>query len=578
MRIKLCILLACWTLCLWAERIPEKQARKIATEFFQHNKPQLAVSNLRMVLDGETPASRAAGVDPAFYVYNNPNGKGFVIISGDDIAQPILGYSFENEFLAEQLPEHIEGWMESLKKQINDGRKYGVASLPDNRSLSRTGEVVVKLETAQWNQGSPYNQLLPTIDGTLAFTGCGITATAIVMRYHKWPKHGTGTIPGYTTQTLNIVRPAIKLGHTYEWDKMPLIYKYNEYTQEERNQVAQLMLELGTMLGADYRQGETSTYAPFIPYRLSTYMGYDKSGTYRSRKMFSENEWHELIRNELQQGRHILYTGANNHASHAFVLDGYTTDSFYSVNWGWGGHYNGYFLLNALVPTGSGTGGNNDHYNFHHAAVTNLMPDQGGNYIEDIILGNGGLSSSTTTFERHQPFQLSVGSIDNRGWIFNGKLIFALTDKKGNIKEELNNFFDGGLAPGVQWSDISKTCTITAPIEIGDRIRVFYQSEQTTEWTLVTGGTDTVWELLVADEFSIDETTSICRNKLNNTIVVTTKDGVSVEWVHSKGTSKGNCYETVGNVTTIHTESLPAGDYLLKLKKTFESHEVKIRL
>ena len=185
MRIKLCILLACWTLCLWAERIPEKQARKIATEFFQHNKPQLAVNNLRMVLDGETPDSRAAGVDPAFYVYNNPNGKGFVIISGDDIAQPVLGYSFENEFLAEQLPEHIEGWMESLKKQINDGRKYGVASLPDNRSLSRTGEVVVKLETAQWNQGSPYNQLLPTIDGQLAPTGCVITATAIIMRYHK---------------------------------------------------------------------------------------------------------------------------------------------------------------------------------------------------------------------------------------------------------------------------------------------------------------------------------------------------------------------------------------------------------
>ena len=118
-----------------------------------------------MVLDGETPSSRAAGAAPTYYVYNNPNGKGFVIISGDDIAQPILGYSYENNFPAEKLPKHIEGWMESLKKQINDGRKYRVASLPNNRSFSRTGEVVVKLETAQWDQGSPYNQLLPTIDG-----------------------------------------------------------------------------------------------------------------------------------------------------------------------------------------------------------------------------------------------------------------------------------------------------------------------------------------------------------------------------------------------------------------------------
>ena len=578
MRIKLCILLACWTLCLWAERIPEKQARKIATEFFQHNKPQLAVSNLRMVLDGETPASRAAGVDPAFYVYNNPNGKGFVIISGDDIAQPVLGYSFENEFLAEQLPEHIEGWMESLKKQINDGRKYGVASLPNNRSLSRVGEVVVKLETAQWDQGTPYNQYSPTINGETPPTGCTITAGAIVMKFHQWPKQGTGTIPGYTTDTHKIAMPAIELGHTYEWSKMPDIYKTNQYSKEQAHQVARLMADLGTMVKANYNLGGTGADPYYFAKLFPVYMDYDKSALFRYRYVYSDSKWHELMKAELQQNRPVIYSGYNEESGHCFVLDGYTSDDFYSVNWGWGGYCNGYFLLNALVPRESGTGGNNDHYNFHHAAVTNLMPDQGGNYIEDITLGNGGLSSSTTTFERHQPFQLSVGSIDNRGWIFYGKLIFALTDKKGNIKEELNNFFNGSITSGGSFRDVSQTCTITVPIEIGDRIRVFYQSEQTPEWTLVTGDTDTVWELLVADEFSIDETTSICRNKLNNTIVVTTKDGVSVEWVHSKGTSKGNCYETVGNITTIHTENLPAGDYLLKLKKTFESHEVKIKL
>lgn len=570
--------MACWTLCLWAERIPEKQARKIATEFFQHNKPQLAVSNLRMVLDGETPASRAAGVDPAFYVYNNPNGKGFVIISGDDIAQPVLGYSFENEFLAEQLPEHIEGWMESLKKQINDGRKYGVASLPNNRSLSRVGEVVVKLETAQWDQGTPYNQYSPTINGETPPTGCTITAGAIVMKFHQWPKQGTGTIPGYTTDTHKIAMPAIELGHTYEWSKMPDIYKTNQYSKEQAHQVARLMADLGTMVKANYNLGGTGADPYYFAKLFPVYMDYDKSALFRYRYVYSDSKWHELMKAELQQNRPVIYSGYNEESGHCFVLDGYTSDDFYSVNWGWGGYCNGYFLLNALVPRGSGTGGNNDHYNFHHAAVTNLMPDQGGNYIEDITLGNGGLSSSTTTFERHQPFQLSVGSIDNRGWIFYGKLIFALTDKKGNIKEELNNFFDGSITSGSSFRDVSQTCTITVPIEIGDRIRVFYQSEQTPEWTLVTGDTDTVWELLVADEFSIDETTSICRNKLNNTIVVTTKDGVSVEWVHSKGTSKGNCYETVGNITTIHTENLPAGDYLLKLKKTFESHEVKIKL
>lgn len=578
MRTKLLLLFACWAMCLWAERIPVEQARKMATEFFRHNRPQMAVNSLKMVYDGETAASRSAGAEPAFYVFDNPGGKGFVIISGDDIAQPVLGYSYENDFPMEQLPVNVEGWLESLKKQVNDGRKYGVVSHPDSRSLSRAGDVVVKLETAQWNQTAPYNQMLPIVGDRKAYTGCVITAAAIVMRYHKWPEKGVGTVPGYTTHTLKIERPAIKLGHTYEWDKMPLVYKYNGYTEEQGKQVARLMLDLGTMLGADYRLSETGASVSFISYRLNTYMGYDKSGTYRSRSSYSDAEWHELMKNEIHQRRPVIYCGFNENSGHAFVLDGYTTDSFYSVNWGWGGSWNGYFLLNALVPFGSGAGGNNDHYNFSHSAVTRLMPDQGGDYYEELILGDGGISSDTKDFERNRSFQLTLGSFINRGSIFNGKLIFALTDKRGVIKEELNTIFNGGIVEGAAFRNVTINCTITVPIEIGDRIRVFYKSEQTPEWTLVTGGEDCVWELLVADEFTIDETTSIRRNKSQKTIVVTTKDGVHVEWVHSDGSPTGDCYQTVDNVTTIHTEGLPAGDYLLKLKKAFESREVKIKL
>lgn len=579
MRTKLVFFFACWALCLCAERIPEEQARKMATEFFRNNRPQLAVGSLKMVYDGETPETRSAGAEPAFYVYDNPDGNGFVIVSGDDIAQPVLGYSFENEFPTEQLPVNVEGWLESLKKQINDGRKYGAVSVPDSRSLSRAGDVVVKLETAQWNQGSPYNQLLPMIKGYRAYTGCTITAGAIVMRYHKWPQYGTGTIPGYTTSTLKLERPAIELGHTYEWDKMPLVYRTNGYTAEQGKQVAQLMLDLGTMVEADYDSGSTGASISYLAIRLPIYMGYDKSALGRHRSDYSDAEWHELMKNELHEGRPIVYSGFNNESGHAFVLDGYTTDSYYSVNWGWGGSSNGYFLLNALVPSGSGAGGNGEHYNFYQGAVTGLMPDQGGDYIENVRLSDGGLSSETTVFEKGRPFQLKTGRLYNGGGgNFTGSFLWALTDKEGVIKEYLYKFSFQDLWPNYGWNDMKFNFTITVPIEIGDRIRVFYKSDRTPEWTLVKGGEDCAWELLVADEYTIDETTSIRRNKLQNTIVVTTKEGVSVKWVHSDGRSTGDCYETVDNVTTIHTEGLPAGDYLIKLKKTFESREVRIKL
>ena len=251
MRNKLVLLFTLLALSASAENISTNQAKKIAKDFFSNNRPQLQVNELKMIFDGETPESRSTGANPALYVFDNPNGKGFVIVAGDDMAQPILGYSYENDFPSGQVPEHVEAWLNSLKQQINDGRKYGVVSKPNSRSLTRAGEVLVQLKTAQWNQNAPYNQYSPTINGKKTPTGCTITAGAIVMKYHQWPKQGTGTIPGYTTGTHKIEMPAIELGHTYEWSKMPDIYKTNQYSKEQAHQVARLMADLGTMVKAN---------------------------------------------------------------------------------------------------------------------------------------------------------------------------------------------------------------------------------------------------------------------------------------------------------------------------------------
>ena len=123
MKRKILFLLALFALTVSAENIPVDKARQMAVEFFRNNRPLLPVGDLQMVYDGETAASRANGEAPALYVFDNPQGEGFVIVSGDDLAHPVLGYSYENDFPADNLPIHIEKWLESLKRQINDGRK-----------------------------------------------------------------------------------------------------------------------------------------------------------------------------------------------------------------------------------------------------------------------------------------------------------------------------------------------------------------------------------------------------------------------------------------------------------------------
>lgn len=584
MKNKLLLLFATLALSASAENISEDVARGLALDFFKNNSPQTSVSNLQMVYDGETPLSRADGSAPALYVFDNPQGKGFVIVSGDDIAQPILGYSYEHDFPEGNLPTHIQGWLESLKTQINDGRKLGVVEAPKNRALTRVGQTVVKLQTALWGQDAPFNRLTPRIGMKETPSGCVITATAIVMHYHKWPAQGYGIVPGYTTRTNKITRRSVTLGHYYDWEGMPSNYS-TSYTYEQGNQVAQLMSDLGIMLEADYDPEGTGAYTRDIAYRLPDYMDYDKSALARNRYEYTDEEWHSMLTNELNQGRPIIYSGSNLYAGHAFVLDGYTTDRYYSVNWGWDGYCNGWFLLNALRPTGSGTGGNNDHYNFYQEAITDLKPDAGGDYVELLGFGQNGFTTEETEFATGVPFLVTADELRNHGGgLFTGSILWALTDKTGKIIQELYSLDIENLAPSWGWSKFNTSCTITVPIEFGYRIRLFYKSEKTPEWTLIKAGDQCPWEILVADEYPISESTSIHFNKVTRILTVKKKSGVTATLYDEAGTDLSNLRVNVVNESAFNLKKQPAGVYTLKLTKEQpgmginEEESVKIKL
>lgn len=584
MRCRILFLLSLWTWAVFAENVSREEAGRIAMEFMNRHPSRGGVKELRMVYDGVTGQARSTGEAPALYVFDNPNGKGFVIVAGDDIAAPVLGYSYEADFPEGTLPPNVEGWLQSLEKQINDGRKYGVTPGLSSRSALPEGEVVVQLETALWNQGTPYNQFCPKLtgggyDGGFPPTGCVITATAIVMYYHRWPEKGVGTLPEYTFGPNETVVPAVELGHVYNWDQMLPEYHSGKYTIEEGEQVARLMADLGVMLQAQYDASGTSAATYLIGQLLSTYMGYDKSAFEYNRYELPEEDWHLLMAKELQEGRPIIYSGSNDKAGHAFVLDGFTTDRYYSVNWGWGGYCNGFFLLNALVPTGSGIGGNEDHYNFYQSAVVGLKPDEGGDYVERIVLSGAGLSTSAETIERNQPFTLLTEWVGNMGGtVFNGSILWALTDREGKIKEELAMLSYDGLQPYYGWGNVQSTCTITVPIAIGDRIRIFYKSDRTPEWTVIKAGEDCTWELLVADEVAIEESTVVRYRKSEGTLEVTTKEGVAVQLLSEAGVPLSECCSSEGVKTVIRTQGLPAGTYILQLKKTFEDCQVRIKL
>ena len=578
----------------FAGNVTEQQARRVAVAFFQ-SAPQTRVSesDLRLVRDSEGTLTRSGSADPAYYVFDNASGGGFVIVSGDDVASPVLGYSFTEEFPQGTLSPNVQDWLDGLREEINAARRDGV--LPEEAVTrawqdTRSGDVVVDLETARWDQGDPYNQLCPIYSGQRTYTGCTATALAIIMRYHQWPEKGVGTLPAYITESFYIRIPALPLGHAYDWDNMPLDYGPRS-TAEQEEAVATLMRDCGYMLESDYgtnASGGTGAYVDAV-LRVAEYMGYDKAIRCEMRDSYTSGEWYDMMQAELDSRRPVLYTGSSEGGGHAFVLDGYTTDNYYSVNWGWSGYCNGYFLLSALDPEGQGAGGGSGSYNSGQVAVVGMQKDQGGEYVENIrfspneidgVMYNGFIIQGTVS--QNTPFTFGAGLFTNMSaQSFTGEILFAVADKTGQIVEELAVTPLEEVEPfyGV-YIELGASLTVTVPIEKGYRLCAYFRSEKTPEWTLIRGNDEEgcVWEYILLDEYTIEQSTSFTYNKNDRKIYLTVSNGINVSLADANGKDYDRVIRREGTSVTVNAILLPAGTYTLTLQRGSEQKDLRFTI
>lgn len=584
-----------------AREITAEQARQAATRFWQSAPATRGgvPPSWQLVRDSENSATRSTGADPAYYVFDNTAGPGFVIVAGDDVAMPVLGYSFDSEFPSGALPSNLQAWLDGLRETVNKARAAGLkaeSSVTQAWAATRSGNTVVKLETALWNQDEPYNRLCPTYQETRTYTGCTATAMAIAIRYHQWPERGTGTLPAYTTGSYGISVPGVTLGHAYDWANMKLKYaysyqgttdyEYTEFTQIEATAVATLMRDCAVMLQSDFGPDGTGAFSSDIPNLLINHMGYDRQTRWLSRISYSTREWNEILQNELDNDRPIIYSGYNSQSGHAFILDGYTDTNYYSVNWGWSGYCNGYFLLTALDPEGQGIGGS-DHYNDGQNAIVGIQPDAGNEPVTELrffAATQEGINYNGITVEGNiaqgETVWIHAGGIGNFGsTAFSGRCQLAVTDREGQVIHSITQGRVDGYNPGAGF-------IMNAPFEInmtflpGYRIRALYISDTGTDWSVVRGNEDEgcVWEYLLADEHTIEESTSLTYNKTEHMMRLRVKEGVTATLQTSDGTDCSASCNAEGQEIRIDTSTLPGGTYRLILQKETERKELLIAL
>lgn len=564
----------------FSKEIPLEKARQIAGSFFDSNSSTRSFQSvdLQMIWDGGSIQTRGQAVAPAFYVFDNATGPGFVIVSGDDCARPILGYSFDNEFIVENMPPNVKAWMEGLIKAVAIARDNPVNFAAF--SSTTVGNVVQKHETAKWNQNAPYNDLCPYDEGLRAYTGCVATALSIVMRYHEWPESGTGTIPAYVTSSKGIYIPEIELGHEYEWDNMPLEYLQHGFTDEQARQVARLMADCGAMLQMDYTSESSAAVSEKIPEILHKYMDYDASIGVYLRAYYTDDEWHSMMQEEIADNGPVIYSGHNEYSGHAFVLDGYTDERYYSLNWGWGGRCDGYYTLDALKPSDQGIGGGYDDYNSLQTAILNVKRDEGGvPEIRGIIHpyeGISGLVADRTVFEPNVPFKISTGLMTNESNVhFDDPFGFVIVDSDGQVQEIVYSFA-ANLPAGYGYNFKDLEVVFTSELDFGYKLIAAMYDERNERWVKIIGDkTDgSVDAIPLYEEFSVGASTSFEYNTMTKVITLKVKNGVSATVFAADGMEIEGIVESVPYVINIDTASLTSGRYKLVVYKGAESVEL----
>lgn len=291
---------------------------------------------------------------PAAYVFSN--SEGLLILSADDVAAPLLGYT-DAPAQASQLPPNMLAWLRDYAREIACARSAGGGAPAKTKSYA----AISPLLSSKWNQSAPYNMYCPTISGAQCPTGCLATAMAQIMNYHQWPEKGTGNID-YYTRTRN-VRVQCNIGnYTLDWANMLDTYTSSASTKQKQA-VGRLMQVVGASLEMDYNTDASGAYGDMATTALIDNFYYDPAGAIYMREWFSAEDWQDIVYSELENSRPVLYCGSGSAGGHAFVCDGYSSNGFFHINWGWGGVSDGYFLLNALAPDDQGIGGNGMHFN-----------------------------------------------------------------------------------------------------------------------------------------------------------------------------------------------------------------------
>jgi len=352
------------------------------------------------------------------FIFNVNNDMGFIIVSSDDNIKPILAYSFESSFNVDNISpsqQYLLDYYELMNSEANLG------NLQNSDRAKKEWEKLEKFNFKQtykskttvegllglinWNQSKPYNSMCPEAENTpngyggRCPVGCSAISMLQIMKYYNWPFSGTGSYTHYSDDngghgdfTVNFEE------NTYDWYSMP-----ND-AEGPNDELAKICFHAGVAIKMYWTAGGSGASIVDVANSLITNFKYNENIELLEKDYYGEEEWKDIIRDQINEKKPVVYVGYTDVSGHGWNCDGYQGEDHFHMNWGWGGYGNGFYTLDALGTTAT-PGSSEGNYNQWQTMLINIYPkDPYPSFCseETIINGDYGSFDDGSSFENYQ--------------------------------------------------------------------------------------------------------------------------------------------------------------------------------
>ncbi len=471
-----------WLICmvnmLAAQTTTKEQAETIAANLLTLDSTPLSAT-LSTAIEKTETFYDADGINPIYYVISL-SPAGYIIISADDLIEPVIAFSSTGVFdlsaenpiislllndLSSRISEQIElnldkrltgrGRITPSSQKANEkwtfllnydaSLDYGLSTINDPR--------VTPLIQSRWSQG--------TVSGNYCYNyytpnhypcGCVATAMSQIMRFFNHPNTGVGT-PSFNIYVDGVsqsrkLRGGNGSGGVYNWTSMPLV-PTSTSTATQLQAIGTLTHDAGVSVNMSYTDSGSGTDTRKAADAFVNTFDYSNAiKGYNNGNTIVSSDLNKMINSNLNAGIPVMLGITGTAGGHAIVADGYgyhLSSLYHHLNMGWSGSDDAWYNLPNIDSNPSFTSVYKCVYNIYNSGtgeiISGRVTDVNGNPLQgaSVFATRSGGGTYSDVSDANGLYAFPRISSDSSYTISATKSGYTFTSQNVSIQKSVNN-------------------------------------------------------------------------------------------------------------------------------------------